>query len=138
MYRNDCVKGGGGVIAHFSSALPSKKLKLPRNYKTIEPLAIQSSFGGKHVIVVGKDCYLRLEEELNNICSWATLQRQSTIIMGDLILNRLQPDQREGKILHERHYLIGEPNRVTQSSSSLLDVLLTNKPDLFRECGVYV
>lgn len=135
------------MIAYFSSALPSKKLKLPRNNKTIESLAIQSSFGGKHVIVlglyrspkvVGKDYYLRLKEELNNICSWATLQRQSTNIMGDLNLNRLRPDQREGKILHELHYLIREPTRVTQSSSSLLDVILTNKPDLFRECGVYV
>lgn len=46
IYRNDRVKGGGGVMAYFFAALPSKKVKLPRSYKTIEPLAVESSFGG--------------------------------------------------------------------------------------------
>ena len=44
--RNDHVKGGGGVMAYFFAALPSKNVKLPRSYKTIEPLAVESSFGG--------------------------------------------------------------------------------------------
>ena len=74
IYRNDRVKGGGGVMAYFSAALPSKKVKLPRSYRTIEPLAVESSFGGKHVIilglyrspkVIGNDYYMKLEEELN-------------------------------------------------------------------------
>ena len=63
--------------------------------------------------------------------------------MGDLNLNRLQPDQREGKILldleeiHGFKCLISEPTRVMQNQSSLLDVMLTNKPELFRESGIY-
>lgn len=31
-------------MAYFSATLPSKKLKLPRSYKTIEPLAIHTDF----------------------------------------------------------------------------------------------
>ena len=63
--------------------------------------------------------------------------------MGDLNLDRLRPDQREGKILldleeiHGLKCLISEPTRVTQNHSSLLDVILTNKPELFRQSGVY-
>ena len=152
IYRNDRVKGRRGVIAYFSAALPSKKVKLPRSYKTIEPLAVESSFGGKHVIILGlyrspkvteKDYYMKLEEELNSICSWISLQKQFIIIMGDLNLNRLRSDEREGKILldmeeiHGLKCLISEPTGVTQNHSSLLDVILTNKPELFRESGVY-
>ena len=57
--------------------------------------------------------------------------------------NRLRPYQRESKILldlekvHGLHWLIPEPTRCTQSSSSLLDSAVTNKLDLFRETGVY-
>ena len=33
--------------------------------------------------------------------------------------------------------MITEPTRVTAHSESLLDVILTNNPDLFKKCGVY-
>ena len=49
LYRNDRVKGGGGLMAYFSSVLPSKHLKQPKVFKTIEVLPIQSKFGGKDV-----------------------------------------------------------------------------------------
>ena len=49
---NDRVKGGGGLMAYFSSVLPSKRLKQPKVFKTIEVLPIQSKFGGKDVIVI--------------------------------------------------------------------------------------
>ena len=130
-------------MAYFSAALPSKKLKLPSSYKIIEPFAVESCFGGKHMIILGvyrspkvtgNNYYMKLKVELNSICSWISLQKQFIVIMGYLNLNRLQPDQREGKILldleeiHGFKCLISEPTRVTQNHSSLLDVMLTNKP----------
>ena len=72
-------------MAYFSSKLPSKKLKLPRKFGTIEPLVIQSTFGRHDAIVMGLyrtpkalgvDYYVRLENELNDIITWASLQKQ--------------------------------------------------------------
>ena len=36
MYRKDRKKGGSGLLAYFSSALPFKKRALPKTYKTLE------------------------------------------------------------------------------------------------------
>ena len=121
-------------------------------FKTIEVLPIQSKFGGKDVIVMGiyrspkvngKNYYEALEKELHEICSWISLQRQFFIIMGDLNLNKLRPGEKEGKILcdleevYGLECLIKEPTRITENSSTLLDVILTNQPEFFRERGVY-
>lgn len=44
IYRSDDrVKGGRGLMAYFASVLPSKRLKQPRVFKTIEVLIIQSA-----------------------------------------------------------------------------------------------
>ena len=47
--ENDRVKSGGGLMAYFSSVLPSKRLKQPKVFKPIEVLPIQSKFSGKDV-----------------------------------------------------------------------------------------
>ena len=68
---------------------------------------------------------------------------QFIIITGDLNFDRLKPDLREGKILHDIEEIHGltcmitKATRVTKDSQTLLDVILTNKPELFRECNVY-
>ena len=139
-------------MAFFSSLLASKKIKPPGGYKTLEVLAIQAKVGNNDVMFVGiyrppkalgKDYYLKVEEELNSICMWATMERKSVIIMGDLNLDRLKPDRKEGKILidleevHGLECIITEPTRVTTSSATLLDVILTNNCQLFRTSGVF-
>ena len=113
---------------------------------------MQSKFGGKDVIVmgiyrspkaIGKNYYEALEKELHKICSWISLQKQFFIIMGDLNLNKLRPGDKEGKILGDLEEVYGleclikEPTRIRENSSTLLDVILTNQPDFFREGGVY-
>jgi len=50
LFRNYRVKGGGGLIAYFSAVLPSKRLKQPKVFKTIEVLLIQTKLGGKDVL----------------------------------------------------------------------------------------
>lgn len=71
------------------------------------------------------------------------LKKQFVIITGDLNLNRLKPDKREGKILrdledvHELSCLINKPTRITITSRTLIDVILTNKPEIFKESDVY-
>ena len=81
----------------------------------------------------------KLEEELNEICMWASLQKQLVILLGDLNMDRLRPETREGKILkdledvHGVQCMITEPTRITQTSETLLDVILTNKPQMLKK-----
>ena len=37
--------------------------------------------------------------ELSHVCTWASLQSNPVVVIGDLNLERLRPDKPEGKIL---------------------------------------
>lgn len=156
MYRRDRKKGGGGLLAYFSTSIPSKELKLPKVYKTLEVLAIESKVGRNELIFLGMyrppkqsdglsdpGHLERVEEELNDICLWASLQKQTVVITGDLNLNRLRPQQKEGRILrdleeiHNLTCMITEPTRITPISETLIDVILTNNPELFCKSGAF-
>ncbi|XP_022799083.1 lactadherin-like [Stylophora pistillata] len=116
MYRKDRVKAGGGLIVYFSSVIPSKKLTLPRAYKTLEAVAVESRIGRTDMALIAiyrpprpsrkgrkmppVDKYLqKVEEEINDICQWLCFQKQTIVIFGDLNMDRLRPDSAEGKIL---------------------------------------
>ena len=90
----------------------------------------------------GANYYSILEEELNECLSWATVQCSTVIIMGDLNLDKVKINERDAKLLKdleevfELTCLITEQTRITASSQILLDVILTNQPDLFKTAGV--
>ena len=152
MYRRDRKKGGGGLLAYLHSTIPSKELKLPKTYKTFEALAVEVRLGNLDMLFIGiyrppkvkqvnHQYFVAVEEELNDICMWASLKKQAIVITGDLNMDRLRPDRIEGKVLldleevHDLQCLITKPTRVTPTSETLLDVILTNKPQLFKQCG---
>ena len=89
----------------------------------------------------GTDYYRKLEEEFNSLCMWATMECNTLILTGDLNLDRLRPERTEGKILlsleevYGLECLIKDPTRITPTSETLLDVILTNKPELFKTSG---
>ena len=66
-----------------------------------------------------KDYYLTLEGELNSLFMWAEMQKQTLVLMGDLNLNRLDTNKREGKILKDLEdglgleCLITNPTQIT-------------------------
>ena len=102
------TKGGGGVIALASSSLISKRLKLDKSLKTLEYIALQIETETTKMIVIGiyrppralcGDYQLLLENELSEICNWASLQSNTVVVLGDLNLDRLRLDKREGKLL---------------------------------------
>lgn len=151
IYRQDRAKGGGGVLTFIATQIPSKKLKPPRVFKSIEVLAIKLELNNTNTILLGMyrpphcrgaNYYSVLEEELNDCLSWATIQCSTVIIMGDLNLDKLKVNERDAKLLKdleevfELTCLITEPTRITASSQTLLDVILTNQPDLFKTAGV--
>ena len=151
IYRKDRAKGGGGLMAFCSSMLTTKQAKLPTPYKLIEVLAVNVTVNNNHMLfvgiyrppkVVGLNYYGRLEQELNSVFTWATMECNTVILTGDLNLDRSRPELREGQILlnledvYGFECLVTEPTRVTCSSATLLDVILTNKPELFKKSGV--
>lgn len=156
MYRKDRKKGSGGLIAYFSTALASRRLALPKSNKTLEAIAIESKIGRNDVLFLSiyrppkqkpgneNTSYMRrVEEELNDLCQWASFQKQTIVILGDLNTNRMKPNYGEGKILKDLEEvnslkcMIEEPPRITTNSETLLDVILTNAPKMFKKCGTY-
>ena len=124
-------------------------------YKTIEVIVLDIQLKAKSIIVIAlyrppKSFTLlycqQLEEELNHICNWANLQRQSIVVLGDLNLDRLRPTSNDGKLLfdlqetYELECLISKPTRVQKIgervSETLIDVILTNLPDGFIKSGI--
>ena len=154
IYRQDRTKGGGGILAYVSTKLPSKKIKVPKKCKTIEVLSLKLFLNSINVIVLGlyrpqkpskptgPNYFNQVEEELNHVISWAGSNGQMLVIMGDLNLDRLKPDDREGKLLidieniFDLSCLISQPTRVTPNSKTLIDVLLIDRPELFKAAGV--
>lgn len=112
-------------MAYIHLRLPSKKFKLKKSYKTIEVLAIDVKFNNTHDII-----------------SWAISKHSTIVLLRDLNLDRLRPNEKEGKLLidleeiHQLICLITEATRVITTSSTPLDVILTNNSDLFKFSGV--
>ena len=52
-YREDRKKGGGGLMAYFSSKMVSRHVKLPKHYKLLEVLAINATINNNDVLFVG-------------------------------------------------------------------------------------
>ena len=115
----------------------------PPILKCIEVIAVKMKINNNDILLAGtyrppkatgKDYYLKLENELLSLCMWAELQKQTWILMGDLNLNRLDVNGREGKILKDLEdsfnlkCLITSPTRITNKPCTLIDVPLTNRP----------
>ena len=75
------------------------------------------------------------------------MQYYFVIVTGDLKLDRFEPDSHEGKVLLDLEMeqgfqcLVINPRRIQIRGSvltkTLIDVILTNEPQLFTECVVY-
>lgn len=95
-------------MVYVSMLLPCKRLSINRTFKTLKPLAVDIRVGTTDMIIIGiyhppkpvsGDYRLLLQDELNGICTWTSLQRDSVTILGDLSLHRVRPDKSEGKLL---------------------------------------
>ena len=152
-FREDRKRGGGGIMAYGTDQVISKKLKTPKkSYDKFEILACSIELPGDKLIalglyrppkIIGKDHFLKVEKEINDIVGWAAMQGIKLLVIGDLNLNRLQPDSIEGKILvgleelHNLQCMIEKPTRVTDKTQTLIDVILTNIPGHFKLSGEF-
>ena len=73
---------------------------------------------------------------------YATKNKLEIIIIGDLNCDYLKATLSQTErllefvMVNELEQMIKEPTRVTSSTSTLLDVLITSTPTLFKEAGV--
>lgn len=156
LYRNDRKKGGGGIMALISTSLIKTRLTLDKNFKTLETIAFQVKTETGNMVIIGiyrppralcGEYQLLLESELSEVCNWASLQSNFVVVIGDLNLDRMRPDKSEGKLLLDLEVeqgfqcLITKPTRVEKRGAiitkSLIDVLLSNRPDVFQYSGNY-
>ena len=72
---------------------------------------------------------------------WAEMQKQTPVLAGDLNLNRPDTNKREGKILKDLEdgfgleCLITSPTRISNLSSTVVAVILMNRPDILQRVG---
>ena len=70
------------------------------------------------------------------------MQKQTPVLAGDLNLNRPDTNKREGKILKDLEdgfgleCLITSPTRISNLSSTVIAVILMNRPDIFTKGGI--
>ena len=82
------------------------------------------------------------EPEFNSMLFNASQHYDNLAILRDLYCDISRPDKgyREGRTLLDsmnEYNLIREPTRVTEMSSSLIDVILTNRPRSFLTSGTF-
>ena len=141
-------------MALISTSLIKTRLKPAKNYKTQQLLAFEIKTDAGNIVIIGiyrplrpmcGEYQLLLEIELSEICNWASLQSNFVVAMGDLNLDRMRPDKPEGKLLLDHaveqcfECLISKPTRTeksrTETTNTLIDVLLSNRPELFQCTG---
>ena len=151
LYQTDGEKGGGGIMALISQSLVRTQLKPYKSFKTLEIIAFKIKTDVDNMVIVGIYRPPRalcgkyrtlLESELSCVCNWAILNRDFVVDTGNLNLNRLRPDKPEGKLLLDLEVkqgfecLITKPTRIEKRgikiTESLIDVMLTNRPDSFH------
>ena len=86
-------------MVFISLWFPSKKVTLSATYKTLEVIAVKVKIKNKDVLLIGiyrlpkaidENHFSKMEDELHVLTKWATQEKQTVIITGDLNLDRMK------------------------------------------------
>ena len=149
MLRNDRTRGGGGIAMFIRSNVPFMRAKKLENLTGIETLAVRVKLAKSWITVVGlyrppsliKSIW---RPELQNILETATMNSESVFCLGNfncdmLDLNRPPKDGRDLldiMDIFDFENLTHEATRVTKTSESLLDLIITNSKSRVLQAGV--
>lgn len=136
---------GGGVVLYLLDSLKfTRRRDLEEQH--FEAIWVQLELSRTKYLI---GCVYRAPDEslevfdyLDDVLRYATRNQFETIILGDLncdcLDNTLAQSERLEEFLtaNELEQLIKEPTRVTSNSASLLDVLITTTPTLFKSTKV--
>ena len=137
IYRSDLGRGGGVciyarnelTIAQIDLGLPVcagvEDVWLRVQSRKLPSVIVGAMYRHPHALV---ETFNYISETLQR----ASLLNKSIFLLGDLNDDLLQPQTKLSKILQETKFdqLIDRPTRITQTSKTLLDVIITNKKDL--------
>ena len=148
IFRLDRSHGrkGGGVAIYL---LNQNGLKFSRRYdleRSYEAIWLQVEVHHKKYLFCcayrAPDESLEIFGNLEDILHKATRDNFEVIILGDLSCDCLKSELKQTERMYEflmaneLTQMIAEPTRVTSTSSSLIDVLITSTPNSFERSGV--
>ena len=149
--RRDRNIHGGGIMMYIRSDIIYENIIQETNQRNrVEFLACKVKIGKEWIMIIGvyKPPSLKQDvwkSELQNLFEMATTITNNAIILGDFNCDLLQPDKssKDGRILLDLmdifHLvnLIKDPTRVTNTSETLIDLILTNNKKKVLISGVF-
>lgn len=143
VYRNDKDRGGG-VCIYVRDDLNATQIYLNlENMDGLEDIWLNIQCRKLPSIIVG--CIYRHPHSsnatfdyLHNSLGLIGLRNKPFFILGDLNDDILIPNAKLSRIIKDNKLtqLIDRPTRIARNSSTLLDVIITNKPDIVIDCEV--
>ena len=149
MFRKDRNRFGGGLLVYIRRGLITQRINhLEGNYIESIALLVQPNKTSKRTLLLctykpPKVIKHMWEPEVNSMLLNASQRYDNLVIIGDLNCDILHLDKgsREGRALldlmieYKLTNLIREPTRMSATSSTLIDVILTNRPRSFLTSG---
>jgi len=137
VYRCDAGRGGG-VCIYVSDTLKSNKMSSTIvNHTAVEDIwvTVQSSMYPSFLVgTIYRHPHATTEsfDYLENISREMSLKRKPLFILGDLNDDLNKPNAKLHGIINKNklEQLIKKPTRITENTSSILDVIITNRPDI--------
>ena len=150
LLRKDRNMHGGGVIMYIRNGIIFQRMKhLETNCIGIESIAVKFKLGRSWLTIIGiyrPPSLLKTQwkSEISNLVEASSCNGQSVFILGDFNCDLLQPEKppKDGRdlldILDIFNFkcLINSATRVTSSTETLLDLILTNVRQRVLTTGV--
>ena len=151
MFRKDRNRFGGGLLIYTRRGfiIPRVNDLEGKNVESIT-LLVRSNNLSKGTLIIGAYKPPNMpknnwESELNTMLLRSFQRYNNIVLLGDLNCDLSQPDNcsKEGRALldlmdgYNLANVIRQPTRVTSTSSTVIDVILTNKPRSFLVSEVF-
>lgn len=137
IHRHDNGRGSGVCIYAKDTLNPTLIDTTPGKHPGIEDVWIQIQCRKLPSLIIG--CMYRHPkaphtsfDHISDLLKSISLHKKSIFLLGDLNDNLLSTNSKIPQITknNKMHQLIDKPTRITQSSATLLDVIITNNPTL--------
>ena len=130
----------GGVGLYVRSELPAKTIKLPTNLVQPEMIFVEITVGVVKMAVgviykspvIPYSVFAAIHENI----AYVTSKYQHCIILGDMNIDHLKTDSSPLKFFNTYFaepfsfsQIVDKPTRITKTSSTLIDLMLTGNPE---------